>query len=162
MGNFQKGGSRGGFRGGSRGDNGGGGDFKKKSWGNDRGGDRGRGPVTMHRATCGDCGRSCEVPFRPNGDRPVLCNDCFGGKRDGDRGGDRSYGERPARKEYNDTPAVSKPVQNTDELKKQLNEINAKFDRLINLFEESLKIKKVVVGEKAPAKAKKVVTKKVK
>lgn len=37
---------------------------------------------TMHPATCGDCGASCEVPFKPTGDRPVLCRNCFGGKED--------------------------------------------------------------------------------
>jgi CxxC-x17-CxxC domain-containing protein len=37
---------------------------------------------TMHRATCSDCGRSCEVPFRPTGDKPVYCSECFGQQRD--------------------------------------------------------------------------------
>lgn len=192
MGNFQKGGSRGGFRGGDRGGNGGGrGDFKKKSWGNDRGGgDRDRGPVTMHRATCAECRQSCEVPFRPNGDRPVLCNECFGGKRDNDRGGRSDFGDRPVRKEFNDRPSssFSKPVQHTDDLKKQISELNTKVDRLIALVEKSVKTKEGVsvskgdpvivikketpktaslktiieeaTVEKAPAKAKKVVTKK--
>lgn len=27
--------------------------------------------------TCGQCGRPAEVPFKPRGDRPVLCRDCF-------------------------------------------------------------------------------------
>jgi CxxC-x17-CxxC domain-containing protein len=31
----------------------------------------------MHQATCASCGKPCEVPFRPNGSRPVLCRDCF-------------------------------------------------------------------------------------
>ena len=49
------------------------------------GGRRGDRP-TMHHATCGECGKDCEVPFKPTGDRPVLCDDCFGKSR-GDRGG---------------------------------------------------------------------------
>lgn len=40
----------------------------------------------MYKATCGNCGKSCEVPFRPTGDRPVLCSDCFSKSRN-DRGG---------------------------------------------------------------------------
>ncbi len=45
--------------------------------------DRGRrGPVTMHQAICNQCGKPCEVPFRPTGDRPVYCNVCFGGKKE--------------------------------------------------------------------------------
>jgi CxxC-x17-CxxC domain-containing protein len=34
----------------------------------------------MHEATCAECGKSCQVPFRPNGTRPVYCSNCFGGK----------------------------------------------------------------------------------
>lgn len=136
MGNFQKGGDRGGFRGGDRGGRGG-----------DRGGFRGgrggdRGPVTMHRAVCGDCGNNCEVPFRPNGDRPVLCNDCFGGKREGgDRGGRSDFGNREPRREFNDRPSssFSKPSQDTDSLKKQLSEMNTKIERLVNMFEKFTK-----------------------
>ena len=36
-----------------------------------------RGPREMHKATCGDCGKDCEVPFEPKQDKPVYCNDCF-------------------------------------------------------------------------------------
>jgi CxxC-x17-CxxC domain-containing protein len=52
------------------------------------GGDREK---TMHRATCSDCGRSCEVPFRPTGDKPVYCSECFGQQRDNDYD-DRDFG----------------------------------------------------------------------
>ncbi|GAB6158751.1 zinc-ribbon domain containing protein [Desulfotomaculum varum] len=31
----------------------------------------------MFAATCAACGIETEVPFRPNGDRPVYCRDCF-------------------------------------------------------------------------------------
>ena len=31
----------------------------------------------MHKAVCADCGKNCEVPFRPSGDRPVYCKNCF-------------------------------------------------------------------------------------
>ena len=33
-----------------------------------------------HEATkvkCSDCGKVCEVPFRPTPGRPVYCKDCF-------------------------------------------------------------------------------------
>jgi len=36
-----------------------------------------RGPREMHKATCADCGKDCEVPFKPSGDKPVRCQDCF-------------------------------------------------------------------------------------
>jgi CxxC-x17-CxxC domain-containing protein len=31
----------------------------------------------MHKAVCADCGKNCEVPFKPSGDRPVYCKSCF-------------------------------------------------------------------------------------
>ena len=31
----------------------------------------------MHSAVCAECGKDTEVPFRPTGDRPVYCWDCF-------------------------------------------------------------------------------------
>ncbi len=31
----------------------------------------------MFPATCGECGKSTEVPFQPRGDKPVYCSDCY-------------------------------------------------------------------------------------
>jgi len=31
----------------------------------------------MHDAVCAQCGKNTQVPFRPSGDRPVYCSDCF-------------------------------------------------------------------------------------
>jgi CxxC-x17-CxxC domain-containing protein len=36
-----------------------------------------RGPREMHKIKCSDCGKEAEVPFKPDGDRPVFCRDCF-------------------------------------------------------------------------------------
>ncbi|PIR14050.1 hypothetical protein COV49_00170 [Candidatus Falkowbacteria bacterium CG11_big_fil_rev_8_21_14_0_20_39_10] len=36
----------------------------------------------MHGAICDECGKDCEVPFKPTGDKPVYCSDCFKGKRE--------------------------------------------------------------------------------
>lgn len=44
--------------------------------GNFRGGNFG-GPREMHKATCADCGKECEVPFKPAEGRPVYCRDCY-------------------------------------------------------------------------------------
>lgn len=30
-----------------------------------------------HQAECADCGARCDVPFRPDGSRPVYCKACF-------------------------------------------------------------------------------------
>ncbi len=50
--------------------------------GEGRGGDgggfnRGFGDRQMHKAVCADCGQECEVPFKPSGDRPVYCRECY-------------------------------------------------------------------------------------
>jgi len=55
---------------------------------NDRGGsrfNRGSGDTRhreMFKATCGDCGKECEVPFKPKEDRPVYCKECFQSHRE--------------------------------------------------------------------------------
>ena len=36
-----------------------------------------RPPREMHKAVCADCGKECEVPFKPSGDRPVYCRECY-------------------------------------------------------------------------------------
>jgi len=41
----------------------------------------GRGQREMFEAVCADCGRTCQVPFQPRGDRPVYCSDCFSSQR---------------------------------------------------------------------------------
>jgi CxxC-x17-CxxC domain-containing protein len=31
----------------------------------------------LHKVQCSDCGKETEVPFVPDGERPVYCRDCF-------------------------------------------------------------------------------------
>ncbi|MFA5076675.1 MAG: CxxC-x17-CxxC domain-containing protein [Patescibacteria group bacterium] len=59
--------------------------------------DRGQGRPQMHQAVCNDCGKECEVPFRPTGDRPIYCSTCFENHRDSssDRPRERSF-DRPS------------------------------------------------------------------
>ncbi|MBI4174209.1 MAG: DNA-directed RNA polymerase, partial [Candidatus Aenigmarchaeota archaeon] len=38
-------------------------------------------PREMHKVTCADCGNEAEVPFKPDGKRPVYCRDCFNKRR---------------------------------------------------------------------------------
>ena len=35
------------------------------------------GSRETHEITCSDCGKKSEVPFKPDGKRPVYCRDCF-------------------------------------------------------------------------------------
>jgi CxxC-x17-CxxC domain-containing protein len=48
------------------------GDIKMKNFGEDK---------EMHKAKCSECGKECEVPFKPAEGRPVYCKDCFMKKR---------------------------------------------------------------------------------
>ena len=45
------------------------------------GGGYDRGPREMFSATCSSCGREAQVPFRPSGEKPVYCSDCFQSQR---------------------------------------------------------------------------------
>lgn len=49
-------------------------DFGRKGFG---GRDPGAKPAFKYDATCSKCGKACQVPFKPAGDRPVFCRDCF-------------------------------------------------------------------------------------
>lgn len=50
----------------------------------DKGG-QGDGPRgrTFNKAICAECGKECEIPFKPSGDRPVYCKECFSSRRKG-------------------------------------------------------------------------------
>ncbi|MEI7741459.1 MAG: CxxC-x17-CxxC domain-containing protein [bacterium] len=114
--------SGGGYKGGGKkfGGHGGGGGGYKGGFG---GGDRER--PAMHQATCSKCNSSCEVPFKPNGSKPVLCSNCF--KRD-DNGG-RS--DRFEKRSYSPDPTRS-----NDNIGAQLKQINDKLDALIEAMTE--------------------------
>ncbi len=47
------------------------------------------------KVTCSDCQKECEVPFKPSGDRPVYCKECFSKRKD-NRG--------PAKENYDNKP----------------------------------------------------------
>ena len=55
----------------------------RRDFGGDRGGSRGGfrrnnfGPREMHKATCSECKKECEVPFKPIEGKPVYCKDCY-------------------------------------------------------------------------------------
>ena len=77
------GGGGGGYGGGGGGGGGGRGGYGGRSGGGGGGGG-GRsfgGPRQMFPATCASCGQATEVPFKPSGNRPVYCRDCFQAQR---------------------------------------------------------------------------------
>ncbi|MBI3098179.1 MAG: zinc-ribbon domain containing protein [Planctomycetes bacterium] len=48
-----------------------------------------RGDRSSFEAVCAECGQKASVPFRPNPDRPVYCDQCFRKHRQGRPGGSR-------------------------------------------------------------------------
>lgn len=189
-------------------------DFKKRDSGGRRsfgGRDRGdRERPEMHEAICSDCGKRCEVPFKPTGDKPIYCSQCFtnhggasrserperGGRerpRFGDRGDRpmfdatcdtcgkrfqlpfRPTGEKPVycndcfdREGGSSTKSVEKP---TNQYKEQFEQLNAKLDRILKALTPTAPVKEekkeVVIEKKETIKkpvkkviAKKLVTKK--
>jgi len=40
-----------------------------------------RGPREMVKTTCSECGKECEVPFKPTEGRPVYCQECYAKRR---------------------------------------------------------------------------------
>lgn len=66
----------------------------------------------MYQAVCAECGKDCEVPFQPSGDKPVYCSTCFGNKGGNDnRRSDRDSGRRdfgrPGRSDFRDKQMFS-------------------------------------------------------
>lgn len=128
---------------------------------NQRGfGDRDR---QMYTATCDQCGRRCEVPFMPSGEKPVYCNDCFSEKRAdsprpqrdfGSRGGDRR-GDRGDRGDRGGRPSSG---SGNEELIRHISTLASKMDRLIDMV-GSMSSTKASAQPKSeepkPAKAKK-------
>jgi CxxC-x17-CxxC domain-containing protein len=169
MGDYNKrGNDRGGFRGNRGGGFGSRGDFHKKSWGG-----RDDRQKEMYSATCANCGKPCEVPFRPTNGKPVYCRDCFG-KVEGREGTPRK--EFSGGRDREQAPRFENNRGN-DEVQKQLANLNTKLDRLIQAVEGLAKVpapvsetpKKAAKGflakaaEKKTAKnAKKVTAKKTK
>ena len=152
--------SFGGGGGGNRGSGGGGGNR-----GSGSGRDRER-PV-MHKAICSDCGKECEVPFRPTGDKPVFCSDCFKNKRDDnptnyrDRG-NRNFDERNSRPRFDNKQSYQKDSgENAENYKTQFEMLNTKLDKILKRLapvipEETKKIEppKFIKPEKTPKKKK--------
>jgi CxxC-x17-CxxC domain-containing protein len=103
-----------------------------KSYGRDRdGGSRGGysggraggrtgGTLALFDVTCAQCGTATQVPFKPTGERPVLCRSCFNGG-DGSRGGD----SRPSSRSSGSSGPSSS----------ELREINEKLDKIMQALD---------------------------
>jgi CxxC-x17-CxxC domain-containing protein len=138
---------------------------------------------SMHDAVCAQCGKTCQVPFMPSPDKPVYCTECFQKIR-GQQSRPQRRDDRRDRKMYSAVcakcgrtcqipfqPTPGKPVycdqcfgkerpSGTGKGGDQLQQINAKLDKLINALIEAKIIKPAKVEKKPEAKAAKPEVKK--
>lgn len=124
-------------------------DFKRPRFGGgNRDGGRGgfggprREERELFQATCSNCNKACEVPFRPNGTKPVFCKDCFvrpdsDGPRNFDRRDDRP--RRDDRRERNERPSFAPtarvaPDTRIDDVLRTVSVLSQKLDTVIDLI----------------------------
>jgi len=121
MGDFRSG-SRGGFGGRAGGSRFGGG----RSFGDRDSGRFERRPLEMHDVTCDKCQKRCQVPFKPSGDKPVFCSECFRNEGAGNSFGSRDRGDRgrPERSSSSGTGMTSD----------QFKILNVKLDKIIDIL----------------------------
>ncbi len=102
---------------------GGGKDFGKRSFGGGggRGFSRDSGRPSMHKAICDECGNECVVPFKPNGDKPVYCNNCF---KKGESGPSKKFEGKTFSKNSGESMG-----------KDQFEILNAKLDRILKMLD---------------------------
>ena len=168
-------------------------DNKKSGGGFNRGfGGRDRDKPNMHKATCDECGKDCQVPFRPTGERPVYCSDCFKGQGGGGGRPNKFGDKRRERSDFRDKqmheavcakcgkdcqvpfrPTDSKPVfcddcfkqdgnkgKDSGEIMQQLNLLNVKIDKLMEMLAPKVSIEKTKEKAKKPKVEKKAAVKK--
>ncbi len=118
-----------------------------------------RGDV-MHKAVCSECGRSCEVPFIPSGNKPVYCSDCFGKKKEGQSRNfeKRDFAPRPPHAMHDERPHAHPAPRDTriDDLKAQIDTIGTKLDRMMKILMESKTEAVAPVVKETPKEFKKV------
>lgn len=114
----------------------------KPSYGRKTWEDRSNGQ--MFQAKCANCGKMAEVPFRPNGKKPVYCKDCFatmGGRPSDDRGtrgGDRFPKKEFSNKrdDFRDRPRPDMAPRANDDMKRQIDALHIKVDRMMRMLED--------------------------
>ncbi|MEK7641731.1 MAG: CxxC-x17-CxxC domain-containing protein [Patescibacteria group bacterium] len=146
MAGFKNTGGKRGFKGAPRGSFGGGFGGGKKFGGPKKFGskpfkkfDRDDREQVMHAAVCSTCKKPCQVPFPPSADKPVYCRDCFAGRAA--LGGDRSFHKErkfPLAAGRTPQPAPKYESGEGHSLKKQVDAMNIKLDRLIEVVEAFL------------------------
>lgn len=147
------------------------------------------GKSQMHQAVCDECGRDCEVPFKPSSGKPIYCSDCFEGRGRGNKRSNRKdFGDKNSRRssmhraicdncgkscEVPFRPTSGKPIycdtcfdkrnkkdekstNDEKQLNQQLKELNEKLDKVLNLLSGLESISKTEKKTETKKKSKKV------
>ncbi len=81
----------------------------------------------LFNAECNGCGTRCQVPFRPNGKKPVYCSNCFtkNDTRSAPRANSSTY--RPEQR----SASVQIPDRQIQDLKREIEAMNATLQKLV-------------------------------
>ena len=120
-----------------------------------------RRPV-MHDAVCDECGKDCQVPFKPSGDKPIYCSSCFEKKGGGDRNrSDQrgSYDRNSGGRDSGRSSQSNMGDRSIAQLVKTIEILNTKLDAVISLLPpiEQKISDSVKVKTKKSKKSKKIV-----
>lgn len=103
-------------------------------------GDRDSRRPLLYDAVCDECGKDCRVPFRPSGEKPVYCSDCF--EKKGGRDSNRSRDRRDySRRSFGGDRSIS-------QLTEKIEVLNTKLDTIINLLSSVGKKKSELVKDR--------------
>jgi CxxC-x17-CxxC domain-containing protein len=91
--------------------------------GRDSGRSSSRGPSESFEATCDKCGKKCDLPFKPTGNKPVYCRDCFRSAS----GGKPNNFERSSPRDRDNFEPQARANPSSDDLEK----INRKLDKIM-------------------------------
>lgn len=120
--------------GGGRSDRGG----SKGSYGGGSKGGYKREGSAMHKTTCSNCGKDCEVPFRPTGEKPVYCSDCFRTmSANNDKRSDAPFSRKPSidrDRPRSDSSDRSSRFPAMPHNREQFEQLNVKLDKIIRLL----------------------------
>jgi len=94
------------------------------------------GRPSLHDAVCDECKKDCKVPFRPSGDKPIYCSDCF----------EKKGGRTPRRPSFDNRDSGGR---SSSQLIEKIETLNTKLDKIIDLLSSSEKKKSKSVKGKA-------------
>ncbi len=94
-------------------------------------------------AICAQCGKPCQVPFRPNGKKPVYCSNCFSEQKQGggapQGAGQGSFNKESFPRRDSFTPTAPFPPRADDrgvaDLKRQIDVMTSKIDVILKILE---------------------------